>query len=143
MTQTLQEFQAKFRVQELLIAENDSWAWSLRPVQPTLGSGILSLKRYALTLSELTEKEATDFEKIVKVIEATTKSAFDYNIMNYLMLMMVDHHVHYHVLPRYDGNRTCGSLDWKDTGWPALPDITGEQHSGALDAVLKELKHHL
>ena len=39
------------------------------------------------------------------------------------MLMMVDPHVHFHVLPRYDGERRWGDLAIADGGWPKLPDL--------------------
>lgn len=145
MKSNITEFNTKFRVDELLITSNDSWNWSLRPAQPTLGSGILSLKRYALTFSDITEKEAIDLQKMIKVIEGTTKQAFNYNIMNYLMLMMVDKHVHYHVIPRYDGERNCADLIWQDTGWPALPEIAENQHSdkNILNIIQETLKKEL
>ena len=89
MENTLSEFNTKFRTKKLLIVSNDSWNWSLRPAQATLGTSILSLKRYALHFSDITETEAQDLQKMIKTIESTMKNAFDYNIMNYLMLMMV------------------------------------------------------
>ena len=39
------------------------------------------------------------------------------------MLMMVDPHVHFHVLPRYDGERSGAGLTVADAGWPAQPDL--------------------
>jgi diadenosine tetraphosphate (Ap4A) HIT family hydrolase len=38
--------------------------------------------------------------------------------INYLMLMMVDPHVHFHVLPRYEGDRSHGGIEVVDAGWP-------------------------
>jgi diadenosine tetraphosphate (Ap4A) HIT family hydrolase len=145
MENTLSEFNTKFRTKKLLIVSNDSWNWSLRPAQATLGTSILSLKRYALHFSDITETEAQDLQKMIKTIESTMKNAFDYNIMNYLMLMMVDHHVHYHVIPRYDNKRECANLSWQDTGWPALPDIIGNQHTdtNCLSKIQEKLKANL
>ena len=50
----LAQFRTKFRVEELLVAKNTAWSWSLRPAQATLGCGILSLNRYAARFSEVT-----------------------------------------------------------------------------------------
>jgi diadenosine tetraphosphate (Ap4A) HIT family hydrolase len=36
---------------------------------------------------------------------------------------MVDPHVHFHVLPRYDGERTGADLTAPDAGWPGQPDL--------------------
>jgi len=39
------------------------------------------------------------------------------------MLMMVDPHVHFHVLPRYAGARRFEGVDFDDRGWPGPPDL--------------------
>lgn len=128
-TRTLEAFKAKFQVEELKVAENRSWTWSVRPGQPTLGAGILSLNRHAGKFSDLSAEEMSDMAEIVTKLEHSIKSAFDHQIMNYLMLMMVDHHVHYHVIPRYDGTRSFAGREWVDNGWPALPLIGDSQHA--------------
>ncbi len=141
-THTLKEFRVKFRVEELKVLGNPSWTWSVRPGQPTLGAGILSLNRHAETFSEVTEDEMIDLAGLVSQLESAVRSAFDHRIMNYLMLMMVDHHVHYHVVPRYEGPRKFAGRDWVDNGWPALPVLTDNQHSdepGLLIKILEKL----
>ena len=55
-----------------------------------------------------------------------------------MMLMRVDHHVHYHVIPRYDGGRKFADLEWVDSGWPAMPLMSESQHMmkvGVLDSI--------
>ena len=39
------------------------------------------------------------------------------------MLMMVDPHVHFHVLPRYAQTRVFDGVQFPDTGWPGPPDL--------------------
>ena len=39
------------------------------------------------------------------------------------MLMMVDPHVHFHVIPRYEGAREWGGREFVDVGWPKVPDL--------------------
>ena len=141
-TKTLDEFQAKFRVNELKVIKNASWTWSVRPDQPTLGAGIISLNRYALHLSDVSSKEMADLAGLISTLERAIKSTFNHNIMNYLMLMMVDHHVHYHLVPRYDGIREFAGLEWVDNGWPALPVMPDSQHKnqkGILDSIKESL----
>ena len=145
-TRTLEEFRAKFRVEELIVLENRSWSWSVRPGQPTLGAGVLSLNRHAGKLSEVSAEEMQDLAELVGALEGTIKSAFDHAIMNYLMLMMVDHHVHYHVIPRYDTTRTFAGREWVDKGWPALPLIADSQHAddpGLLHLIREKLESEL
>ena len=49
--------------------------------------------------------------------------AVDHERMNWLMLMMVDPQVHFHVLPRYDGTRDNAGISINDAGWPGPPDL--------------------
>jgi diadenosine tetraphosphate (Ap4A) HIT family hydrolase len=135
-THTLAEFRAKFRVDELLVAETAYWTWSVRPAQPTVGAGIVALKRPAERLSEVPGEEMADLADLVSTVEATLDRVFHHRVINYLMLMMVDHHVHFHALPRYDEPREFGGLTWVDNGWPALPVLGDAQHSDVPGALL-------
>lgn len=112
------DFSNKFKIEENTIYKSKYWTWSLRPEQVTLGSSILSLNRKCRNFSELDKEEFADLESIVKLIEKTLKSTFSYNKINYLMLMMVDDHVHFHVLPRYEEIRDLYGLKWIDQDWP-------------------------
>jgi len=126
MSGLMDDFRKKFKIAELIIYETDKWIWSLRPVQATLGAGILSLKRECSTFGELTPEEFTDMGKIVQVIEKTLKGLFGYDIMNYLMLMMLDKQVHYHVIPRYGQDIEFLEKKWKDLGWPGIPTLVAD-----------------
>lgn len=126
MDEILIGFKNKFKTEELKIYETNYWLWSLRPHQATLGAGILSLKRECATFGELRQEEFTDLQRIIKVIEDTMKQVFNYNIMNYLMLMMIDKQVHYHVLPRYEKEIKFLGQVWKDSSWPGIPNLAGE-----------------
>jgi diadenosine tetraphosphate (Ap4A) HIT family hydrolase len=53
--------------------------------------------------------------------------AIGYERINYLMLMMVDPHVHFHVFPRYEGARPFESASVEDKGWPGPPDLGSGQ----------------
>lgn len=120
------EFINKFRVLELALFETRHWIWSLRPHQATIGAGILSLKRECATFAELTPEEFTDLGNIIKVIEPTLQQSFGYDVINYLMLMMFDKQVHYHVFPRYENPvENLGEI-WSDENWPALPTLLGD-----------------
>jgi diadenosine tetraphosphate (Ap4A) HIT family hydrolase len=46
-----------------------------------------------------------------------------YAKLNYLMLMMMDPHVHWHVIPRYEGTRELRGVAITDGGWPRLPQL--------------------
>ena len=136
-SQLLADFRAKFRVDELLIAKTPAWSWSLRPGQATLAAGVLSLNRYAASFAEVSAAEMAELAVLVGQLERAVKAAFDYDRINYLMLMMVDHHVHFHVIPRYQGLRQFAGLDWVDGGWPAVPVLSVSQHQDQPELLLK------
>jgi diadenosine tetraphosphate (Ap4A) HIT family hydrolase len=138
----LADFRTKFRVEELLVAKNTAWSWSLRPAQATLGCGILSLNRYAARFSEVTAAEMAQLAELLAGLEMALRSVFGYQAINYLMLMMVDHHVHFHVIPRYEGSRQFAGLEWFDHGWPAFPAMTEQQHSDH-ERILAEIRETL
>jgi diadenosine tetraphosphate (Ap4A) HIT family hydrolase len=128
-TNSIDLFYEKFHVEELLVYRNVAWSWSIRPSQATLGSSVISLNRYARRFSEVTANEMEQLAEIHSKLEHAVKNAFNHDIMNYLALMMIDHHVHYHAIPRYDGEREFAGQIWVDNGWPALPLIQDSQHS--------------
>ncbi len=122
----IQEFTDKFRVNQLNIYETKHWIWSLRPHQATIGAGILSLKRECETFAELNLEEFADLGNIIKVIEPTLRQSFGYDVINYLMLMMFDKQVHYHIFPRYENPVEALGETWKDENWPAVPTLLGD-----------------
>lgn len=130
MSNTLAEFRDKFRVAECSVFSNRSWTWSVRPAHPTLGAGILSLNRFAISFGDITGQESTDLGDAVACIERVLRDTFAYDKINYLMLMMVDAHVHFHVIPRYSKPRDAFGIRWEDPGWPALPDLKRDQAEG-------------
>ena len=126
-----------------LIADYEHWVVLLRPAQPTLGSLVLAAKSDATAFSALEPAAAAGLHAAVSDIETALAAAVRYEKINYLMLMMVDPHVHFHVLPRYEGERSACGVRVRDAGWPKLPalgeavELTPDQ-TEALVAFLKE-----
>ncbi|QHD66010.1 HIT family protein [Sphingobium yanoikuyae] len=114
---------AKFGWPATLIAEFDHWVVLLRPAQPTLGSLVLAAKSDATAFGDLPGDAHAELKTVTAAIEAALTRAVDYAKINYLMLMMVDPHVHFHVIPRYDGERSAAGLTITDAGWPGQPDL--------------------
>ncbi|OAH43399.1 HIT family hydrolase [Sphingobium yanoikuyae] len=114
---------AKFGWPATLVAEFDHWVVLLRPAQPTLGSLVLAAKSDATAFGELPGAAHAELKTVTAAIEAALTRAVGYAKINYLMLMMVDPHVHFHVIPRYDGERSAAGLTITDAGWPGQPDL--------------------
>ncbi len=114
---------AKFGWPATLVAEFTHWLILLRPAQPTLGSLVLAAKSDATAFGDLPGEAHAELKTVTATIEAALTRAVGYTKINYLMLMMVDPHVHFHVIPRYDGARSGGGVTVRDAGWPGQPDL--------------------
>lgn len=112
---------AKFGAPKNEYHANASWVAQVRPKQVTLGSSVLIARRHLGRLSELNAAELADFGEAVRTIESRLSEAFRYDRINYFMLMMVDPHLHFHVIPRYAEKRTFNGIEWSDPAWPKGP----------------------
>ena len=106
-----------------LVAETEHWLILVRPKQPTFGSLVLLCKEAVQAFSDVSPAAFADLQVAVAGIERLLKSQVDYEKINYLMLMMVDKDVHFHVLPRYADTREHDGVSFPDAGWPAAPAL--------------------
>ena len=114
---------AKFGWPGTLVREFEHWAVLARPAQPTLGSLVLAAKFEATAFGDLPAGAHAELKDATAAIEAALGKAVAYARLNYLMLMMVDPHVHFHVIPRYEGSREWNGREFVDVGWPRIPDL--------------------
>ena len=113
----------RFGYPATLVAEYGHWLVLLRPSQPTLGSLVLAAKNDATAFGNLPDGAHAELKVVTKAIETVLKRVVGFERINYLMLMMVDPHVHFHVIARYDGERELDGLVIGDSGWPGPPDL--------------------
>lgn len=106
-----------------LIAEYAHWVVLLRPAQPTAGALVLAARSEANAFADLPAAAFAELAIVTAAIERALKGAIDYAKINYLMLMMQDPHVHFHILPRYEGKRSLAGVTVADAGWPAAPQL--------------------
>jgi len=114
----------KFGYPASLLHEYRSWVVLLRPAQPTLGSLVLACKEDATALGAVSSAAYAELSLATADIERALRQVFDFQKINYLALMMVDPHVHFHVIPRYAGPREFEGCACADPGWPKAPDLT-------------------
>jgi diadenosine tetraphosphate (Ap4A) HIT family hydrolase len=114
----------KFGYPESLVAETASWLVLVRRSQPTFGALALVCKEPVEAFGELSPAAFADFGETVRSVERVLGAAVGYQRLNYLMLMMVDRDVHFHVLPRYEGHRSFEGLTFVDEGWPGPPKLS-------------------
>ena len=113
----------KFGYPGTLVRDYRHWCVLLRPAQATLGALILAAKSEARAFSELAPEAFAELPLVIRGIEHGLKAFRPYDRINYLMLMMIDPHVHFHVLPRYGTAPDFEGLGFADSGWPGPPDL--------------------
>lgn len=105
------------------IAQTERWTVLLRPKQPTLGSLVLVCREPAKAFSDLSASAFAELQSVIRRVETTLREVVAYERINYLMLMMVDPDVHFHVIPRYSQARSFSGAQYPDAGWPAVPNL--------------------
>ena len=133
-------FASKFAADTLTLFKTDHWSVLVRKGQTTLGSLVLAQNRNTLSAAELTPDELAEYPKVISRLETALAGAFQFDRINYLCLMMVDRHYHFHVFPRYESERQFAGRAWQDETWPGLPTVGVAAESGEF---LQELRTHL
>ena len=113
----------KFGYPATLVREYHHWVVLIRPAQVTAGSLILAAKGDSTAYGALPAEAFAEQGVIIAEIEKSLRDVVNMDKINYLMLMMVDPHVHFHVIPRYQGTRSFAGLELVDHGWPGPPDL--------------------
>ena len=132
----------KFGYPDTLIREYENWVVLLRPQQATLGALVLICKERVDALSSISVEAFSELKQITTVVESSLKDLFKYDKINYLMLMMVDPDVHFHILPRYSATRIFDQAEFTDPGWPGPPDLSKSNQVGDVvrQRILEALK---
>jgi diadenosine tetraphosphate (Ap4A) HIT family hydrolase len=131
----------KFGYPDSVIEDGASWTVLLRPAQVTLGSLVLVCKEPAQAFSELSQQAFTELRVMTEHIERSLRRAFAFDKINYLMLMMVDPDVHFHVIPRYSQERHFAGTFFIDPSWPGQPDLS--QANDVSDVTREAVRQHL
>lgn len=114
----------KFGHPASVIREYRHWTVLVRPQQVTLGALVLVCNDAARAFSHISVRAFEELAQVTTDLDAALTSCFKPDKLNYLMLMMVDPDVHFHVLPRYAASRAFAGRDMKDAFWPKPVDLT-------------------
>jgi len=142
-TQTFNPTMRKFGAPASCIHNYEYWSVMLRPAQITLGALVLAAFEPVNSFSELSQDSFNELKIVTSDLEKSLEQAFSYNKLNYLMLMMVDPDVHFHVIPRYENSRFFADVEFFDKSWPGPPDLgqvsqTNESLNGKIVSHIKE-----
>ena len=134
----------KFGFPDTLVRDYRHWVVLVRSAQVTLGSLVLCSKSDVESFGALEPAAFAELAEIVPAIERALKQFRNCDRINYLMLMMVDRQVHFHIFPRYAGEREFGDEIFTDSGWPGPSDlkVAIALDGKALNAVRDALSSH-
>ena len=113
----------KFGHPDTLVADYGHWCVLLRPAQVTLGALVLVSKDEAQRFPDITAEAFAELARATRDIEEALAAFRPFDKINYLMLMMVDPDVHFHVVPRYGAEQTFEAVRFPDAGWPGPPQL--------------------
>jgi len=132
---------AKFDRANGEILSTSHWSVVIRRKQVTLGALVLICREHVGSVGGLSREAAADLPVAAKALETTLHVAFQPEKLNYLALMMVDPHLHFHVLPRYSKPRDLHGYTFTDAAWDGPPRLDVETPPGeVVDAVLADLR---
>lgn len=137
----LSETLEKFGYPDTMIREYHHWVVLLRQKQVTLGSLIILCREEAQAFSLISSGAQAELPLVVREVEHHLSSLFHYDKINYLMLMMVDPEVHWHVIPRYGKTQQFAGMEFVDHNWPKPPDLN--QVNDVPEDVTEELLRQL
>ena len=113
----------KFGYPASLVREFAHWVVLVRRAQATLGSLVLAAKSDVTAFADLPAAAFAELRDAVGAIERGLTAFRAYDKINYLMLMMVDREVHFHIIPRYSEPQQWGGLEFSDSGWRGAPQL--------------------
>lgn len=117
------ETAVRFGYPATLVHEYEHWLVLVRSEQITAGSLVVACRGEETSFGQLPREACAELADVTADLERTLAAELVYDKINYLMLMMVDPHVHFHVLPRYAAEREVCGVRFVDTGWPKTPAL--------------------
>ena len=103
-----------------IIKKHDHWTVSVHINQEYLGRCVIWCNREdAHDLSDATTEELIEFSKIIKKLKIAIEKSFNSDWMNYSFLGndAEFRHLHCHMVPRYETERTFNNQIFKDPRW--------------------------
>lgn len=104
--------------EKLKIREYKLWTLYLNENQCYLGRVCLVANRSdAKDFIEMTEAEREEFFSSAKQVNKALKKLFKPDLMNYAALGNNFHHLHVHLIPRYENERMFNGIKFVDKRW--------------------------
>ena len=119
-----------------VILANDFWTLVLNENQATLGRVFFALNRHETDIAALSDAEVLSLWAFVRETKSALTALFAPDHFNYMFLMNLTPHVHFHLFPRYAGGREVAGQTFADSRYG---DHYDPDESRTLDAATEEI----
>ncbi len=128
-----------------VVLENTHWTLVLNENQATLGRVFFALNRHETDITALTPEEVASLWAFLGETKTALTALFAPEHFNYMFLMNLTPHVHFHIFPRYQMPREFAGQTWADShfGDHYDPDETRAMDDATQDALIAALRHEL
>lgn len=128
-----------------VILPNDFWTLVLNENQATLGRVFFALTRHETDIAGLTDAEVLSLWAFVRETKAALTALFAPEHFNYMFLMNLTPHVHFHIFPRYAAPCEFAGQRFADSryGDHYDPDESRALDADAEEALVTALRHAL
>ena len=118
-----------------VVLSNDFWTLVLNDNQATLGRVFFALNRHETDIAALSDAETLSLWAFVRETKAALAALFAPDHHNFMFLMNLTPHVHFHIFPRYASSREFAGQTFPDSRYG---DHYDPAESRALDNAAEE-----
>ena len=128
-----------------VVLDNDHWTLILNENQATLGRAFFALKRHETDVAALTPDEVSSLWAFLCETKAALLALFAPDHFNYMFLMNLTPHTHFHIFPRYAASREFAGQKWRDSQYGDHYDPSENRpvEDAVMDALVNALRHEL
>ena len=98
-----------------VVLQNDFWTLVLNENQATLGRVFFALNRHETDIARLSDAEVLSLWAFVRETKSALAALFAPDHFNFMFLMNLTPHVHFHIFPRYAGSREFHGQTFTDS----------------------------
>ena len=128
-----------------VVLANDHWTLVLNENQATLGRAFFALDRHETDIAALTEDELASLWTFLRETKQALIALFAPDHFNYMFLMNLTPHAHFHIFPRYAAPRDFAGQAWADSRFGDHYDAAESRAVDDLvmDALASALRHEI
>jgi len=128
-----------------VVLANDHWTLVLNENQATLGRAFFALDRHETDIAALTEDELASLWTFLRETKQALIALFAPDHFNYMFLMNLTPHAHFHIFPRYAAPRDFAGQAWADSrfGDHYDPAESRAVDDLVMDALASALRHEI